>query len=302
MSRTAKGYFIALIGITFWSTTAIFISYLITHYEMPALLLAFWRNLFVCVALVPVLAFVRPSLMRIQRTELSFYIFYGLLLAVFNSIWALSVKANGAAVATVLAYSSAGFTAILAWWLFKEKLGLPKLVAVLLSLIGCILVSNAYSREMWKLNPLGVLAGLLSGMLFAGYTLIGKEVARRNINTWTSMLYSFGFGSLFIMIFNLFPILPGAAGSVAALMPKLPISGWLILIVLSFVPTILGFGLYNASMNYLPASITNLLATLEPGMTAVEAYVFLDERMTWIQIVGALITLSAVFIVQLEKE
>ena len=74
------------------------------------------------------------------------------------------------------------------------------------------------------------------------------------------------------------------------------------LIILSFVPTLLGFGLYNTSMHYLPASIANLIATLEPAMTAVEAYIFLDERMTIIQITGSVIILSAVLIVQLEKE
>jgi drug/metabolite transporter, DME family len=151
------------------------------------------------------------------------------------------------------------------------------------------------------LNPLGVSTGLLSGLFFAGYTLFGKETARRNINAWTAMLYSFAFGSIFVMIFNLFPILPGAAGSFTALLPDLPVHGWLILIFLSFVPTLLGFGLYNLSMHYLPASISNLLATSEPALTAVEAYVFLNERMTVIQIVGSLIILSAVLIVQLER-
>jgi drug/metabolite transporter (DMT)-like permease len=302
MPRLAKGYFIAIIGITFWSTTGVFIGYLITNYNMPALLLAFWRNLLVCVALVPALFVIRRSLLSVSVSQIRFFVFYGLILALFNSIWVLSVQANGAAVATVLGYSSVGFTAIFALWLFKEKLGLPKIIAVILSLIGCIMVSNAYSREMWKLNPLGVSTGLLSGLLFAGYTLFGKEAAERKINPWTSMLYSFAFGSMFIMIFNLFPLLPGAAGSFKALLPNLPVNGWLILLFLSFVPTIFGFGFYNMSMNYLPASIVNLLATLEPAMTAVEAYIFLDERMTIIQIVGSVIILSAVLIVRLEKE
>jgi len=302
MSRVTKGYLIAIIGISLWSTTGVFIGYLITNYRMPALLLAFWRNLLVCAALVSALFLIRRSLLGISVSQIGFYIFYGLILALFNSIWVLSVQANGAAVATVLAYSSAGFTAILALWLFKEKLGLPKIIAVIFSLSGCVMVSNAYSGEMWKLNPLGVSTGLLSGLLFAGYTLVGKESARRKINPWTSMLYSFTFGSIFMMLFNLFPVLPGAAGSFKALSPSLPINGWLILGILSFVPTLLGFGLYNTSMHYLPASITNLIATLEPAMTAVEAYVFLDERMTIIQIAGSVIILLAVLIVQLEKE
>ncbi len=302
LSRLAKGYIIAFVGIVFWSTTGVIIGYLVTHYKMPALLLAFWRSLFVCVALVPVIFFVRPALLQIERAQIRFYVFYGLVLAVFNSIWALSVKANGAAVATVLGYSSSGFTAILAFWLFKEKLGLPKMVAVFLSLSGCVMVSNIVSAEMWRLNPLGIFTGLLTGILFAMYTLIGKEASRQNINPWTSMLYSFAFGTVFIMLFNLFPMLPGAAGSFTALMPNLPIDGWLLLILLSFLPTILGFGLYNTSMNYLPASIANLMATLEPALTAVEAYVLLDERMTMLQIAGSIIILSAVVIVQFERE
>src|SRR6266487_939739 len=302
MPRRTKGYFIAIIGITIWSTTGVFIDYLVTNYHMPALLLALWRNLLVCIALIPALFLIRRSLLHIDRSQIRFYIFYGFNLAVFNSIWTLSVKANGAAVATVVAYSSAGFTAILALWLFKEKLGLPKIIAVILSLGGCVLVSNAYRLEMWSLNPLAVSTGLLSGLFFAAYTLIGKETARRNINAWTSMLYSFAFASVFILIFNLFPVLPGTPGSYQELLPSLSINGWLVLIVLSFIPTLLGFGLYNTSMNYLPASITNLLATLEPAMTAVEAYIFLDERMTILQIAGGLIILSAVLIVQLEKE
>jgi len=302
MSRKTKGTLIAIIGIIFWSFTGVLISYLVTNFKIPPLMLAFWRDLFVCAALVPALFLIRRSLLRIHVYQLKFFAFYGLILAVFNSIWVLSVKANGAAVATVMAYSSAGFTAILAYWIFKEKLGLPKILAIILSLSGCVLVSGAYKVEMWLLNPIAVITGLLSGLLFAGYSLMGKEAARRRINPWTSLVYSFAFGTFFIMIFNLFPMVPGTAGSISNLVPDMPISGWVMLIVLSLFPTIFGFGFYNMSMNYIPASIANLLATLEPVMTTVEAYIFLDERMTLTQVIGSLIILSAMIVVQFEKE
>ena len=148
MSHTSKGYLIAIVGITFWSITGVLISYLLTNFGIPALVLAFWRDLFVCVALFPALFLIRRSLLRIKGSQIKFFVFFGFILAVFNSIWSLSVKANGAAVATVIAYSSAGFTAILAYWLFKEKLGLQKILAVILSLGGCVLVSGAYRLDM----------------------------------------------------------------------------------------------------------------------------------------------------------
>ncbi|KXK13278.1 MAG: hypothetical protein UZ15_CFX003003364 [Chloroflexi bacterium OLB15] len=301
MSQTSRGYSIAIIGIAVWSTTPIFIGYLISHYGMPALLLSLWRNILVFAALAPLLLIVKRPLLRIDKSQIRFFMFYGLTLALFNSIWTVSVVANGAAVATVLAYSSAGFTAIFAWWFFREKLGLPKIVAVTLSLVGCVLVSNAYSPEMWNMNLLGILTGLFSGIFFACYNLLGKETAKRRMNPWTSVLYSFLFASLFTLIFNLFPTLPGAAGSLQAVLPDLPLDGWLILIFVSCVPTLLGFGLYNTSMNYLPASNVSLLATLEPAMTTVLAYIFLNERMSAVQLVGAVVILVAVLIMGLEK-
>jgi len=302
MSQRTKGYLIAISGIASWSTTGVFLVLLLTDFQMPALLLAFWRNILVCVALIPVFALFRPSAFRIRRSEIRFYLLYGLILALFNSVWIISVGANGAAVGTVLGYSSAGFTVLLARWLFRERLSLAKIVAVVLSLGGCVLVSNAYSAEMWRLNPVGVSAGLLSGLCFAGYSLIGKEAARRKISPWTSLFYSFAFGALFILLFDLLPAPFRLPGSSSALLPDLPAQGWLLLIVLSFFPTLLGYGLYNVAMNYLPAGIVNLLATSEPAMTAVQAYILLGERMTALQIVGGLIILSAMVIVQGQKE
>ena len=148
-----------MVGVIIWSTAGVFIGYLITTYQMPALVLALWRNLLVCVALLPALVIVDRSLLRIEAGQLRFFVFYGFILAVFNSIWALSVQFNGAAVATVLAYSSAGFTAILAYGLFKEKLGPAKIAAIVLSLAGCGLVSNASSTMIRALNPLGIATG-----------------------------------------------------------------------------------------------------------------------------------------------
>jgi len=302
MSRLTKGYAIAIAGIAFWSTSGIFISIIISRFGLPALVLAFWRNFFVTFSLAPLLFLFRRPLMSIKRSQLGFFLVFGLLLALLNSDWALSVQFNGAAVATVLGYSSAGFTAVLAWLLFEESLGLPKILAVFLSISGCVMVSNALNPEVWKLNPLGATSGLLLGLILTGYNLISKEAARRDIHPWTALLYSFGFGAMFILLFNFVPGLPGTAGNIKTLLPVMPIQGWLLLLALALLPTLMGFGLYLTSMNYLPVSTVNLLATLDPALTAVQAYILLGERMTGIQIVGAVIILFAVVMVQFGKE
>lgn len=302
MSRVTKGYLIGIIGTAFWSSTAVFIGYLNREYHLQPLQLAFWRDLLVCVALVPALFLIRRSLLRIKRSQLPFFIVYGLVLALFNSIWTLSVKFNGAAVSTVLVYGSAGFTALLSWWLFHERLDFAKIVAVIFSLGGCVLVANAYDPAMWLANPMGILVGLLSGLLFAVYSLIGKETARREINSWSALLFSFGMAVVFLFLFNLLPFLPGAAGSVSALLPRMNVTGWVVLVMLALVPTILGYGLYIVTMGYLRASVANLIATTEPAFTAVQSYFVLGEQMTAIQLLGGAMIIGAVFIARMAEK
>lgn len=47
LTHTSQGYIICLVGTLIWAFTAIFIRYLTENYQLPALVLAFWRDLFV---------------------------------------------------------------------------------------------------------------------------------------------------------------------------------------------------------------------------------------------------------------
>ena len=301
-SRFTKGFAICLVGVVLWSTTAIFIRYLTVNTGIPALVLAFWRDLFTAVLLALVFILARPRLLTLGRQHLGFEILYGLTLALFNSLWTVSVVLNGAAVSTVLAYSSAAFTALLGWWLFQESLGMRKVIAVVLSLTGCVFVSGAYDPGVWQLNPLGVVTGLLSGVGFAGYGLMGKVSARREINPWTTLMYTFGFAALFLLGFNLLGSgLPGGMASTDFFYLGSSLPDWLVLLCL-VIPTIGGYGLYTVSLVYLPVSVANLIATLEPALTAIWAYLLLGERLTSPQIVGSLLIITGVLLLRVNSD
>lgn len=292
----AKGYIIALIGTVCWSSTGTIIAYLTGTYAIPALVLAFWRDFFVLVGLGLILALFSRRRLR-PGPNLGYYAVYGLILAFYNAIWTLSVTLNGAGVSTVLAYGSAGFTVLLAWLFLRESLTVTKVLAVVLSLGGSALVANAVDPAAWRTGTMALAVGILSGLLFAIYTLAGKEAARRNLDSWSALMYSFGFAALFLMIFNQLP-LPGARAGLGNMILDVPLSAWLLVVVLSMGPTVLGYGLYTLSMHYLPAGIANLICTLEPSLTSVQAYVVLGERMTPLQIVGSVLVVVAVVVVR----
>ena len=302
LKQLNRGYLFALSGAFFLSTTSIIIRHMTLTYEIPALILAFWRNVFVIATLLPAFWFINKQLFKIKSVHLGFLIGFGLILAIFNSFWTLSVSINGAAVATVLVYCSAGFTVLLAWWILKESLTWIKIVAVFLSLGGCVLVAGDYEPAMWNTNFAGIMTGILSGLSYAAYSLMGRSASQRGLSPWTTLFYSFGFAGIFLLLFNLIPgdFFIGKAEQASELMwLGNRYDGWIILFLLAAIPTLGGFGLYNVSLTYLPSSIANLIATMEPAFTAVTAYVFLAERLTTIQAVGGIFTLAGVVFLRL---
>lgn len=307
VSPQARGYFICLAGTTLWSFTAIFIRYLMVNSKL--LPLAFWRDLFVFLCLGIFFLLFSPRLLKVERTKIRFLAVYGLVLSLFNSIWTISVAMNGAAVSTVLAYSSGGITALIGWRLFRERLDAIKIAAILLSLSGTVLVAGAWQADAWATRPFGILVGLLSGLGLAGYSLMGRAAAIRKINPWSALFYSFGFASLLLLGYNLLltPLFPdgllaqvGTARGLFAL--GFSLVGWSVLVSLAAGPTIGGYGLYTVSLGYLPASVANLIATLEPAMTAAWAFVFLSERLGTAQLIGSLLILIAVMLIRFQKE
>ena len=299
-SRLSRGYIIALTATVLWSFTGILISYLSKTYSLPSLVLAFWRDLFVSIGMVVGLLIFSRARFHLARIHWGFMVLYGFTLAIFNSMWTFSVQYNGAAVATVMAFSSPAMTAILSRIVYKEQFSGVKVFSIILSLVGIVFVSGAYDPSTWNLNPLGIIFGLLSGLLFAVYNLEGKHASDTNIDSWTALLYSFALATVFLLFFNLGNDLFITSKTLFADMFWLgnSFAGWGILFFLGVAPTLGGFGLYTLSLSYLSPTTSNLIATLEPAFTAIWAYFLLNEILTGTQLFGGALVLMGVILLR----
>jgi DME family drug/metabolite transporter len=298
-----RGYVICLVGTIIWSTTGIFIRYLTVEYQLPVFILAFWRDFFVSLFLLFVFSFRFRNLLQVKRSSIPFLFFFGIVLTGFNLLWTFSVALNGAAVATVLAYSSAGYTTILERIIYQKKLRWEKVVIVFVVLGGCILISGAYDLGNWSANTPGIITGFLSGIGFAIYSLMGKKSIQNGINSWTTLFYTFVFASVFLLFFILFyNLLPNTNDVGNFFWLGNEYMAWVILIVLAIGPTIGGYGLYTQSMVYLSASVANIIATLEPLFTAILAFTFLGERLILPQIIGGVMIIGSVIVLNRLEE
>ncbi len=299
-STFSRGYIIALTATVLWSFTGLIISYLSRTYSLPSLVLAFWRDLFVSAGMVFGLLVFSRERFHLGRIHWGFMVLYGFTLAVFNSIWTFSVQYNGAAVATVLAFSSPAITAILSRLVYGEQFSRIKVFSILLSLGGIVFVSGAYDPAVWNLNPLGIIFGMISGLVFSIYNLEGKQASNVRIDSWTALLYSFACATVFLVFFNL--------GSDLFIAGKPPFAdmlwlgdallGWGLLFFLGVAPTLGGFGLYTLSLRYLSPTTSNLIATLEPAFTAIWAYFLLNEVLTGTQLFGGVLVFMGVILLR----
>jgi DME family drug/metabolite transporter len=277
-------------GTAAWATTAIFIRYLLTHYTLTPFTLAFWRDLILSLTLLAVFRLSRPQILRLKRQDVLFLVIYGgVILAIFNASWTVSVAINGAAVSTVMAYCSPAFAVALERLILKEPFTWRKGVAALLSLTGCAGVAKAYAPEVWRLNPLGLVIGVGSGLAFAIYGLAGRWSAKRYASPWTVTTYGFLFAACALALTQR----PDTIFSLGKAW-----DGWLILATLSVGPTLIGYGLFTVSLRYLPASVSTVMASMEPALTAILAIFILGEKLEPLQWLGAALILAAVILAQ----
>lgn len=289
-TMTLRGYVLVLISTMLMSTTAIFIKALLVDYNMEPLALAFLRVLIVTSAMALGIFLLKRAYFKIQRHHLLYFILMGVLgVGMHQLLWVNSVRLNGASVATVLVYIQPTIVALISVRFLGETLDRNKIIALVLTLIGIVLVAQVYKPETLNVNLLGLLVGIGTAFTWAAYALFGRYTSVR-YPAWTSLFYAFLFGALFLLPLQIFVQDPLSLGT--------QWGGWAILFFLSLGPTLGGFGLYTIGLSQVPASVVTLVGTLEPVFTIILAYFLFNEQLDWLQIIGAGLILFSVILLR----
>jgi drug/metabolite transporter (DMT)-like permease len=246
-------------------------------FGFSALTLAFLRAGISFTIVFLILLFVRRDLLRLTRQSLVRLGLYGLIgIAIFYFVYAQAIITTTVTTAVVLLYTAPAFVALMAWRAWGESLDTRKLIAIGLAFAGCALVARAYDPSQLSLNWLGIVFGLGAGFTYALFTVFSKA-GMRQFSTWTLMTYELLFGALFL--------LPLQNMNELAILGKQP-AAWLLLLGLAFGPTLGAITSFNLGLRDLPASNASILATLEPVVASVLAFIMLGERLEPLQILG----------------
>ena len=191
-----------------------------------------------------------------------------------------AVDLGGAALAAVLLYTAPAWVALGAALWLGERFTSRALAALVLALAGVVLVAFGGGADT-RVSAAAIAWGLASGLSYAAYYLFGKRYFAR-YETPTLFLYALPIGAL-----SLLPAVRFAPKSAAA---------WGAILFIAVVPTYLAYLLYAHGLRRVEATRAAMVATLEPVVAAVIAYVAWGERLGVAGTIGGALVLGGVLV------
>jgi drug/metabolite transporter (DMT)-like permease len=283
----SRGYVLAATGAALFSLNGIWARYLLED-GVDAARLSQLRSAGSWLILLVVLALTRPALLRVDRSLLPGLALLGVFgLAAVHATFFLAIDRLEIGPALTIQYLAP--LLILVWLrtVHGRRIAAGLWGAVALSLVGCFLVVRAY--DTGDVDAIGLIAALGSMVTFAIY-VVGSERAGHRLEPVTTLFWVFGFASVFWALATPWWSFPWSGlGSAQNL---------LCAAALIVAGTLVPFICLVAALRHIPAPRAAVVATLEPALAAVFAWIFLGEELAAVQIAGGAVVLTAVAWVQ----
>lgn len=282
-------YFMIAFGASLWGLIAIFVRELkaagLTEMEIVTI-----RVTTAAIFLLIIGGMAYRDQFKIKISQLPLFVGTGICSIVFfNFCYFSAINQMSVSLAVILLYTAPAFVTILSFFFLKEALTKKKILAVFLTIFGCILVAGIQTEHSSTISIIGLLTGLGAGIGYALYTILGK-VALTSNKPYTVTLYTFIIATIGLLPFS------GIWGKLDILFSsKVLIYSF----GLGLIPTVLAYFVYTWGLEKTEGSKAAIIATVEPVVAMFIGIVIFQESLALLQVVGAAIILIAVVTVNL---
>jgi drug/metabolite transporter (DMT)-like permease len=208
----------------------------------------------------------------------------------YNVMFFKGLKIIEASRASLIIATCPVFIAIASAFLLKEKINAAKVLGILVSLCGAIVViSRGNVRQIFHAGlSLGELYILCCVLSWTAYSLIGKTVMR-DLSPLASVSYSAAVGAVALFV-------PACFEGLIRDMAGQSILDWLSICYLSLFGTVLGFVWYYEGVARIGPMKAGLFINFVPVFAIVFAFLILAEPITLSLAVGALLVIWGVYL------
>ncbi|MDD2420886.1 MAG: DMT family transporter [Heliobacteriaceae bacterium] len=227
--------------------------------------------------------------LHITKKELTLmFLLGGVLYTLQSTFFFSAVKYIPASLAALLLYAYPIFVSILTVVLGKDLLNIRTIGAIIIAFAGLILVLKT---SLAGVNLLGVGLALGAAVVYSVYIVIGSGVVKNATPVITTAFVSL-FAAISLLVMGLVT---------NSLNFQLPFPAYLFILAVALVSTVLAIVTFFTGVKIIGPTRASIISMLEPLVTVACAFVFFQEQLTWLQIIGGLIVLAGGVIVATEN-
>ncbi len=306
-NKKIRGYFLATVSIFFWGITFICTKALLNDFSSLEIL--FIRFLMAYIGLW----ILRPKLEKISRVDNILFILAGLSgVVLYQFSENIAINFTNASNVSIIVSICPLFTALIAQYFLKENhLNLWFLLGFIISIFGVALVCFNGKAEL-ELNPKGDLLALFSAICWGFYSMFVSLINKKNYDPICATRRVFFYAVLFMLPLMLAgfgvtnseaPYLQGLKESMLVTLNKAtnaerfakPLN-WFNLLFLGVIASGFCFSAWNKACEIVGTVKVTCGLYLIPVVTIIFAFFTLGEKITWLGAVGAVITITGLFI------
>jgi drug/metabolite transporter, DME family len=204
----------------------------------------------------------------------------------------LAIQRLPVAVAIVLLFMA---PVLVVLWTALTARNLPSrsvLVALSLSIVGVLLVSNLLAIRAESVEWIGILIGLSTAVFFAAYIVLSEQISATR-ETIGVLLKTFAIASLFWLAYQLTQGVPWML-----LSPE----NFLQVVYVGLAGNLLPYLLFFWCIQRVQAERAAIAATLEPLIAGILAWIWFGQTLTSLQIIGGVSIVVAITWMQFQTE
>lgn len=294
-AHKSNGTLLIIFAGIFWGSMGIFVRGLTELAGFTSIQIVSMRLTIAALTFALILLMKDPKGFRINMKDIPLFLGLGFgSILFFTTCYFTAIRMMTLSIAAILLYTSPIWVMLLSLFLLHEKMTRNKLLALVISFVGCILVSGLGSDEN-NVSLIGILIGLGSGLGYGLYSILGT-IALRKYSTYTVTTYTFvtaAVGSLFLCS------LPDLWHKITVC-PRIPYLS-VFIILTGLVTAVIPFLLYTLGLEQVEASRAAILATIEPMVATLIGVVVFHEYMTALSVIGILCILCAIVLLNYHR-
>lgn len=257
-----------------------------------------WRCIFGASILFPV-SIIAGAPRFPPRAVLVFAVLAGFFFALDLYVWHRSIVIVGAGMATILANTQVFWTTLIARFLFGASVRPKFILAVLLAFVGVVLLVGIGSEvEFSARYNLGVAFGLATGLAYSGYVLTiqraavlqAKHPLVRSVPPLARSMSVLAWSSAVTAV--LLSVASSVEGERFVPSDTQTLG---LLFGIGLVPQVLGWIAITGGLQRVPAARGGLVLLVQPILATVWGVLIFDETLFAVQVLGAVLTLAAVY-------